>query len=61
MSGIGSMLMNAALNKTIQLGCRRLVVHTLAYLDALAPGAVLYIKSGGRIEAEYFHLVKELL
>ena len=61
MSGIGSMLMNAALNNTIQLGCRRLVVHTLAYLDALAPGAVLYVKSGGRIEAEYLHLVKELL
>jgi N-acetylglutamate synthase-like GNAT family acetyltransferase len=60
MSGIGSMLMNAAINKTIQLRCKRLVVHTLAYLDALAPGAVLYMKSGGRIEAEYLHLVKEL-
>jgi len=50
-----------ALNKTNQLGCTRLVMHTLAYLDALAPGAVLYIKLGGRIEAEYLHLVKELL
>jgi N-acetylglutamate synthase-like GNAT family acetyltransferase len=59
MSGIGSSLMNAAMNKTIQLGCKRLVVHTLAYLNALAPGAVLYMKSGGRIEAEYLHLVKE--
>jgi N-acetylglutamate synthase-like GNAT family acetyltransferase len=59
MSGIGSMLMNAALNKTKQLGCKRLVVHTVAYLDAFAPGAVLYVKSGGRIEAEYLHLVRE--
>lgn len=59
MSGIGSMLMSAALKKTRQLGCKRLVVHTVAYLDALAPGAVLYVKSGGRIEAEYLHLVKE--
>ena len=61
MSGIGSMLMNTAMNKTIQLGCGRLVVHTLAYLDVLAPGAVVYVKSGGRIEAKYLHLVKELL
>jgi N-acetylglutamate synthase-like GNAT family acetyltransferase len=60
MGGIGSVLMNAALNKTRELGYDRLVVHTLAYLDALAPGAVLYIKSGGKIEAEYLHLVKEL-
>jgi len=57
-SGIGSALMNAALRKAKELGCRRLVVHTLAYLDALAPGAVLYLKSGARVEAEYLHLVK---
>jgi len=59
MKGIGSALMSAALNKTAQMGYKRLVVHTLAYLDAFAPGAVLYLKSGGRIEAEYLHLVKE--
>jgi len=56
--GIGSVLMNAALDRARQLGCRRLHVHTLAYLDSLAPGAVLYLKSGGRIEAEYLQLVK---
>jgi N-acetylglutamate synthase-like GNAT family acetyltransferase len=59
MSGIGSMLMNAAMKKTRELGYQRLVVHTVAYLDALAPGAVLHMKSGGKIEAEYLHLVKE--
>jgi len=59
MKGIGSALMNAALNKATQMGYKRLAVHTLAYLDALAPGAVLYLKSGGRIEAEYLHLTKE--
>lgn len=59
MQGVGSVLMNAALNRTIGLGFSRLVVHTLSYLDALAPAAVLYLKSGGKIEAEYLHLVKE--
>jgi len=59
MKGIGSALMYAALNRAKQLGYRRLVVHTMAYLDTLAPGAVLYLKSGGKIEAEYLHLLKE--
>jgi len=59
MKGIGSALMNAMLNKAKQLGYERLVVHTLAYLDSLAPGAVLYLKSGGKIEAEYIHLLKK--
>lgn len=59
MQGIGSALMYAALNKAKQLGCKRLVVHTMAYLHALAPGAVLYLKSEGKIEAEYLHLIKE--
>jgi N-acetylglutamate synthase-like GNAT family acetyltransferase len=58
--GIGSLLMEAALSKAKELGCNRLRVHTIAYLDALAPGAVLYLKSGGRIEAEYAQLVKSL-
>lgn len=56
--GIGSLLMKAALAKAGELGCNRLHVHTMAYLDALAPGAVLYLKSGGRIEAEYVQLVQ---
>jgi N-acetylglutamate synthase-like GNAT family acetyltransferase len=56
--GIGSLLMKAALSKAGELRCKRLHVHTMAYLDSLAPGAVLYLKSGGRIEAEYVQLVK---
>lgn len=56
--GIGSALMSAALDEARKIGCRRMVVHTLAYLDALAPGAVLYLKSGGKIEAEYLQLVR---
>lgn len=58
MKGIGSRLLRAALNETRQRGYQRLVVHTMAYLDMLAPGAVLYLKSGGKIEAEYLHLLK---
>lgn len=51
--------MKAAINKTKQLGHSRLVVHTMAYLESLAPGAILYFKSGGKIEAEYLHLIKD--
>lgn len=58
--GIGSVLMSAALDKARQLGCKKLQVHTVAYLDSLAPGAVLYLKSGGRIEVEYLQLVHSL-
>jgi len=56
--GIGWTLMKASLNKTKQLGYKRLVVHTMAYMDSLAPGAILYLKSGGKIEAEYLHFLK---
>lgn len=59
MRRVGSALMNAALNRAKQMNCGRLVVHTVAFLDALAPGAVLYLKSGGRIEAEYLQLIRE--
>ncbi|MEM2939904.1 MAG: GNAT family N-acetyltransferase [Candidatus Bathyarchaeia archaeon] len=59
MKGIGWTLMKAAINKTKQLGHSRLVVHTMAYLESLAPGAILYLKSGGKIEAEYLHLIKD--
>jgi hypothetical protein len=34
-------------------------VYTLAYLDSLAPGAILYLKSNGKIEAEYLQLQKK--
>lgn len=57
--GFGSALMNAAIRKGKQLGQRRMNVYTVAYLDHLAPGAVLYLKSGGRIEAEYLQLERQ--
>jgi len=59
MKGIGSALMKVVLNEARNLGYKRLVVHTVAYLDTFAPGAVLYLKWGGKIEMEYLHLVKE--
>jgi N-acetylglutamate synthase-like GNAT family acetyltransferase len=56
--GLGSALMRKAIDKAGQQGQERLVVFTFANLDSLAPGAVLYLKSGGKIEAEYLHLEK---
>src|SRR6266568_4171029 len=38
------------------LGQREMIVHTFSYLESLAPGALLYLKSGGKIEAEYLQL-----
>jgi hypothetical protein len=32
---------------------------TLAFIDHLAPGAILYLRSGGRIEAEYLQLERK--
>ena len=55
---IGSALMSeiSAFAKT--LGQRRMVVYTFSYLDSLAPGAQLYLKTGGKIEAEYLQLAR---
>ena len=53
--------MKAALRKALEFGLERLTVYTVAYLDHLAPGAVLYLKSGGKIEAEYVQLERDLL
>ena len=61
LKGVGWMLMKSALSKALELGLERLTVYTMAYLDHLAPGAVLYLKSGGRIEAEYVQLERDLL
>ena len=37
-------------------GQNKMTVYTFSYLDSLAPGALLYIKSGGKIESEYLQL-----
>ena len=55
--GIGSTLMREALTRARQLGQRKVVVFTVAALDSLPPGVMLYLKNGGKIEAEYLHLV----
>ncbi len=54
--GIGLAVMKEALNMAKRMGQHRLVVYTFSYLDCLAPGALLYLKSAGKIEAEYTQL-----
>ena len=57
--GIGSELMNAIIREAQLLKQKTMRVYTLAFLDHLAPGAVLYLKSGGKIEAEFLQLEKK--
>lgn len=54
--GIGESLMTEAVSLGQKLGQRRMTVYTFSYLDSLAPGAHLYLKSGGKVEAEYLQL-----
>lgn len=61
MGRIGSTLMQVILKEAKKAGLKSLRVYTLAFLDRLAPGAVLYLKSGGRITAEYLQLEKTLV
>jgi GNAT superfamily N-acetyltransferase len=58
MKRVGSTLMQNVLKEARKAGLKSLRVYTMAYLDRLAPGAVLYLKSGGRITAEYLQLEK---
>ena len=60
LKGIGSALMKTILKRTRDLGYKKLIVHTVSYLDYFAPGAILYLKWGGKIEREYLHLTKSL-
>lgn len=56
--GTGSAIMQQALNWARDLGQKKMMIFTFSYLDSLAPGAVLYLKSGGRIDSEYIQLQK---
>ena len=56
--GIGSALMNATIREAKKRNQNTMRVYTLAFLDHLAPGAVLYLKTGARIEGEYLQLQK---
>ena len=54
--GIGLGLMKEALALAWERGQQHMIVYTFSDLDCLAPGALLYLRSGGRIEAEYTQL-----
>ena len=55
---VGSTLMSEIARFAKHLGQREMIVYTFSYLDSLAPGALLYLKSGGKIEAEYLQLAR---
>ena len=56
--GLGMAIMREALSWAAKLAQRKITVHTFSYLDSLAPGALLYLKSGGKIDSEYLQLQK---
>jgi N-acetylglutamate synthase-like GNAT family acetyltransferase len=56
--GVGSALMNATIREAKRRNQTTMRVYTLAFLDHLAPGAVVYLKTGGMIEGEYLQLQK---
>lgn len=58
--GIGRTMMGEVSSLAKKLGQRKMTVYTFSYLDCLAPGALLYIKSGGKIESEYLQLQRIL-
>ena len=50
---IGSSLMKFTIREARRQNQKKMNVYTFGFLDSLAPGSLLYLKSGGRIEAEY--------
>ena len=54
--GYGRILMNEVSGWAKRHGQHKMTVYTFSYLDSLAPGALLYLKSGGRIESEYLQM-----
>src|SRR6266516_1780830 len=54
--GYGRILMNEVSNWAKTMGQQKMTVYTFSYLDSLAPGALLYIKSGGMIDSEYLQM-----
>lgn len=54
--GYGRVLMNEVSGWAKRQGQHKMTVYTFSYLDSLAPGALLYLKSGGRIESEYLQM-----
>ncbi len=37
-------------------GQHKMTVYTFSSLDSLAPGTLLYIRSGGKIDSEYLQM-----
>jgi len=58
--GVGSALMNGTIREAQRLQQKEMKVYTLAFLDHLAPGAILYLRSGGRIEGEFLQLERKI-
>jgi GNAT superfamily N-acetyltransferase len=54
--GFGRILMNEVSGWAKKRAQHKMTVYTFSYLDSLAPGALLYLKSGGRIESEYLQM-----
>ena len=50
---IGSSLMKFTIREAQRQNQKKMNVYTLGFLDHLAPGSLLYLKTGGKIEAEY--------
>jgi len=55
-NGYGRILMNEISNWAKRQGQNKMTVYTFSYMDSLAPGALLYLKTGGRIDSEYLQL-----
>ena len=54
--GYGRTVMGEAIVWAKRLRQHSMTVYTFSNLDSLAPGALLYIMSGGRIECEYLQM-----
>jgi hypothetical protein len=51
--------MSATIREAQRSQQKDMKVYTLAFLDHLATGAILYLRSGGRIEGEYLQLERK--
>ena len=58
--GYGMAIMQAVFEWAMDLGQNEMVIYTFSPLDKLAPGAALYLKSGGKVDSEYLQLEKDV-
>lgn len=58
--GIGRNIMEEAFGWARNLKQEEMLIYTFSYLDRLAPGAALYVKTGGKIDCEYLQFQKSL-